>query len=322
MKKIIAFVMCLSVFLTTGCGTIPTLSNGDEIVVKLDKDLSISVNTIYEKLKDTYGSAMVIDMIDTLILDKEYPTDDKILEAVSNQIAYVKEQSGEEFLSTIKNYWGVNNEEELTVVLLLTYKRQLLYEDYAQSLITDVEIQKYYDNEVEGDIRASHILIPTNATEEMSEQEKADANEKAKTKAEGIIKQLDDGASFASLANKYSIDEVSAKEGGDLNFFNKGAMDEIFEKAAYALKKGEYTKIPVLTTYGYHIIKKTDQKSKPKLEDSKENILFVLGQKKLEEDKTIQYNALKKIRAKYNMKIVDTNLKKGYDKQMKALLSE
>ncbi|MCL2761035.1 MAG: peptidylprolyl isomerase [Desulfuromonadales bacterium] len=111
------------------------------------------------------------------------------------------------------------------------------------SAVSDKEIEDFYNNNkssfhAEQRIRASHILVRT-------EQE-----------AKDILAQLKNGASFEDLAKKYSIDG-SAQQGGDLGFFGKNQMVPAFEKAAFALKKGEISDV-VETQFGYHIIKVTD----------------------------------------------------------------
>ncbi len=74
--------------------------------------------------------------------------------------------------------------------------------------------------------------------------------------AKEVIEKLNKGESFARLAEQYSIDG-SRKRGGDLGFFGKGMMVKEFEKAAFALKKGEVSG-PVRTEFGYHIIKRLE----------------------------------------------------------------
>jgi peptidyl-prolyl cis-trans isomerase D len=81
------------------------------------------------------------------------------------------------------------------------------------------------------------------------------APDAAKAKALEITKKLAGKADFSALAKEYSDDPGSKANGGDLGFFKKGSMVPEFEAAAFALKAGETTKEPVLTNFGYHIIK-------------------------------------------------------------------
>jgi parvulin-like peptidyl-prolyl isomerase len=74
--------------------------------------------------------------------------------------------------------------------------------------------------------------------------------------AQEIRTKLSSGESFSKLAQQYSID-VSKKRGGDLGLFGRGAMVKEFEKAAFALEKGQVSDI-VKTQFGYHIIKRLD----------------------------------------------------------------
>jgi protein-export membrane protein SecD len=88
-----------------------------------------------------------------------------------------------------------------------------------------------------------------------------DYNQKAKVKAQEVLKKaLLSGADFAALAKEYSEDPGSKDNGGSLGWVGHGAMVKEFEDAAFALKKGETTKTLVQTQYGYHIIKKIDER--------------------------------------------------------------
>ena len=93
-------------------------------------------------------------------------------------------------------------------------------------------------------VHAAHILVPTAA------------------EAQQIRTQLVNGADFASLAKKYSKDEASAANGGDLGWFPKGVMDPNFEAVAFQLKVGEISQV-VQTQFGFHIIKVLGHEVRP-----------------------------------------------------------
>jgi peptidyl-prolyl cis-trans isomerase C len=78
--------------------------------------------------------------------------------------------------------------------------------------------------------------------------------------AKDIIAQLKKGADFATLALKYSDDPTVKENKGQLGFFSKGGMLQEFEDAAYRLKLQEVSE-PVQTKYGYHVLRKYDQKA-------------------------------------------------------------
>ena len=96
-------------------------------------------------------------------------------------------------------------------------------------------------------VRTSHILISQMGDDAAN---LAEANR--------IYQELKDGADFAQMAQKYSKDPGSAKNGGDLGWFGKGMMVKEFDEACFSGKVGEIQK-PVKTSFGYHIILVTDQ---------------------------------------------------------------
>ena len=206
-------------------------------------------------------------------------------------------------------------------MLSLEYKRNLAIEDYVKDSITDDEIQKYYDDEVIGDIKVRHILIKPDTNDDMSTEEKEEAEKKAKKEAEDLIKKLDDGADFEELAKEYSDDTGSASDGGLIDYFNKDDnMDEAFLNASIDLEKGKYTTEPVKSSFGYHIILKVDQKKKPKLKKVKDDIIDTLAEDKLNNDATLRYNALVEIRKNAGIEFKDDSLKSDYDKLMDQLI--
>ena len=150
------------------------------------------------------------------------------------------------------------------------------------SKVSDKEAKNYYDKNKDEflKVRASHILILN--TDAKGNPVSKEQKKKNKEKAEEILKKAQAGEDFAELAKKYSQDS-SASNGGDLDFFGKGQMVEPFEKAAFSLKVGEVNKDVVESQFGYHIIKKTDEKQanfdtvkqelKDKLSQDKQNNL-------------------------------------------------
>jgi peptidyl-prolyl cis-trans isomerase SurA len=115
-----------------------------------------------------------------------------------------------------------------------------------------------------GKIRVAHILlsIPVNATDSVKA--------KTKQKADSIYNALINGANFGELAKKYSGDNLSYQTGGEIADFGVGKYDSAFEATAFALSKdGEISK-PLLSSFGYHIIKRIGKKDIP--EKSKETL--------------------------------------------------
>ena len=299
-----AAVIMAGVLLTTGCKT--KLKNGEEVAISVNGK-NITADTLYKELRNKYAKQIIVDDIDRKIFNTIYKDDEEIEKLVSNQIEYIKNQYSDNYEETLKNA-GYEDEDALKDEIRLSYQRTKAVDDYIKDNIKDDEIKKYYNEEMSGDISAKHILIKVKSdtdTEGLSDEE-------AKKKAEDLIKQLDDGADFSTLAKENSDDTGSATKGGDLGYFNKGEMVKEFETAAYDLKVNEYTKEPVKTSYGYHIILKTGEKDKAKLKEVKKDIIEKLVEKKKEEDKTITVTALDEIRKNYKLKIKDSKLKKIY----------
>lgn len=320
MKK--KLLICLAVLgLTSGCGRVSTLPNGDDALVSFSNtNLGISAGDLYSEVKGTALSKL-IDMIDTKILLDKYP--DKSSDAdkyVNEQYDLIKtnfkDDKGkfdeESLKEQIYAYYGITDIDKFKDIIRLNYYRTEAVNDYAKKSVTDKQIQKYYDENVYGDISCKHILITPAVTDDMSDEDKTKADKEALQKAKDIIKKLKNGESFDDLAKEYSDDTSNKDKGGDLGYFNTGDMLEEFEKAAFALKKGKYTTTPVKTKYGYHIILKTDEKEKPSLEDKKEEIISTLASEAKSNDTALSINALVELRKEYGMNIEDDEMSKLY----------
>jgi peptidyl-prolyl cis-trans isomerase D len=125
--------------------------------------------------------------------------------------------------------------------------------------ISEPDLKSYYDQNAARlsgaeERRASHILL--NAAKDAPSSDRQKAKARAQELLELVRKAPD---SFGELAKKNSQDSGSAANGGDLDFFARGAMVKPFEEAAFAMKKGDISEI-VESDFGFHIIKLTDVK--------------------------------------------------------------
>ena len=315
MKKIMIATFAV-LLLLTGCKQIPKLENGQEAVVSLNNGKSISTEDLYEELKEKYALNTLLTMVDTKILDEKYETDSDAKDYAktnveTSELYYTNYYSSmySTYESFISDNYGVTTKEELTDYFILRYKRNLAIKDYAKSLVTEDEIKDYYEDELIGDMEASHILITANY---QTDDEKGAAEAEALKTAKEVIAKLDAGEDFAKLAKEYSKDG-SAENGGALGRFGHGDMDEDFEAAAYKLEVGKYTKEPVKTKYGYHIILKTKEYDKPELDSVKDEIIETLATRKLTEDSTLQVTALDELRTDNGMVIEDSTLETQYN---------
>lgn len=319
-------LLCLSAFIalgtiTTGCGKEAKLKTDENTVVAL-KNSKITANDLYKELKKD-SIEKLVNMIDHKILDKKYPADEKEEKQIENQISQIKTYYGEDedtYNAAIKSYFGVESEDELRDLLSLEYKRGLAVNDYLEDNITDEEVQKYYDENIYGDIKASHILISVETTDDMSDDDKKKKKDEALKEAKEVIEKLNKGEKFKDLAKKYSDDKDTSSKGGDLGYINSDSMDASFWNSLRDLKKNEYTKEPVETSYGYEIILKVKEKDKPSLDSKKDSIKETLAEQKLSSDSTLYYKSLMEVRKNKKITFGDTDLEKAYNDYMDELI--
>ena len=178
---------------------------------------------------------------------------------------------------------GLDKEPRLAAALDIRRKDMLAkayLEDHVKAHpVTDAEIQAAYDKAVAGAVieseyQARHILVKTEA------------------EAKKLIADLGKKAKFEDLAKKYSQDPGSAKVGGTLGWSDRGAYVKEFSDALASLKKGETTKTPVKTQFGYHIIRLEDTRKQqiPPLEAVRGQIIKDAQQSRIRD-------AIKEVRA-------------------------
>lgn len=156
---------------------------------------------------------------------------------------------------------------------LKLFEDRLIQQAYLEEIIKNAQsedklkaaYQKYVQQKApREEVRARHILVKTEA------------------EATSIIDQLNKGGDFAALAKKYSTDPGAAA-GGDLGYFTRDDMVPAFAAAAFALQPGQYTKTPVKTEFGWHVILVEDRRVKqPSFDEARAEISRKLAREAVE----------------------------------------
>ncbi|MFC7679709.1 peptidylprolyl isomerase [Paenibacillus sp. GCM10028914] len=263
-------------------------NNGGKAVAKVNNK-EITQNELYEELVSAGGTQTLDYLITQELIKQELDKKSIVIsdEEINKEIESIKSSfaSEDEF----------NTAMQSSGLTLDTLKEQTKFQLELTKLmgdkveVTDEEIKTTYEQYKDSfataeQVRASHILVET------------------KEEAEAIIKQLNEGADFATIA-KEKNEDATKDTGGDLGFFERGQMDSAFEEAAFKLEKGKFSQEPVKSSYGYHVIMVTDHKeaTNPTLEDKKEEIKKQLVSNKVSEQYASYVQELKD-----NAKITNT----------------
>lgn len=288
---------------------IATLKDGTQPVAEID-GYTVTANDLYEDMKDVYSISSLLDKIDNKILEEKYPETDEMNDELKQQ--------AESYYSAYEQYYkmdketflsnnGFSSEKAFLEYLRLQYRRNKYAEDYIKTLISDKEVEKYYEDKVYGDINTKHILVKVDSS--ASDEDKKKAEDLAKE----IISKLNNGKSFDDVKEEYK-DQITYEELGYKSY--NANLESAYMEAMQKLENNSYSKEPVKTSYGYHVIYRIDQKEKPVLEDVKEEIIDSLVSEKKSEDKNISYVALDKMREESGLKFSDTVLEKKYNTYM------
>ena len=247
--------------------------------------------------------------IDKAILDKKYnlekeekeeikKTAQGYIEMYSNYYGYTEDQ----FLS--EN--GFDSLEDFEDYLATDYKRTVYYYEQVEKQLEENAVQKYYDEKSFGKVNTKHILVKT--SDDMTEDQALEiANE--------IIGKLDNGEDFDTLAKEYTEkyqDKVITEDLGEQGAFDR--LEEGYIEGMKALNKGEYSKTPVQTSYGYHVIYCVDKVEKNNKISRKDRmqIITLLGEDVMSTDSNLYYKSLINMRKDAKLKFFDKNLEEKY----------
>lgn len=319
-KKLIGLL--LIALLLTGCGKVPKLSNGKDIVVSFGKKEGISVDDLYEKMKNTYALSTLITMVDIKIFEQAFPKYiDEAKKLAKADVEKLKEAYPDEkqLNEALYFYTRMANIDEYEESLYLSYLQSNAATVYAKDNVTDKEIDDYYKNKVSGDIEVKHILIVPKVTDKMTDEEKNKAEEKAKNDAKDILKDIkaekDLLSAFEKIAKEKSQDDATKKDGGALGKITKTSLGEKYQKLtdeAFKLKDNSLYDGVIKTELGYHILYRGKSYEKPALKDIKESIIATLAKEALEKDSSLHTKALQHYRKESKMKIEDSKLAEQY----------
>jgi len=287
---------------------IATLKDGTQPIVNL-KNGVITADDLYENMKSYYSVKALLNVVDDKILSEKYPSNEDMESSVSKTADYYFEVYEKNYGYTKDAFlseYGFSSEKDFIDNLRLDYRRNKYYEEYVLSTITDNEIQKYYDDEVFGDVDSKHILVSTKSDDISDDDAKALANE--------IIGKLNKGTSWDDVIKEYK-DKIIEEELG-YNAFN-ASLESAYLQECKKLAVGTYSKVPVLTSYGYHIVYKIDQKEKPSLDDVKDDVKDVLATQKKNADDNLYYKALIKMREDEELSFQDTKFLEQYKDYIK-----
>ena len=197
----------------------------------------------------------------------------KDADPVQQQNAMIEELINRELIYQDANKKGIDKKP--SVVAEINSQRvniiasAMLKEESSKTTISDADLKKEYDRYISKnkgkEYKARHILLEN------------------ETDAKAIIAELDKGADFATLAKERSTG-FSGEVGGDLGWFKPGAMVKPFIVAVEALQDGKYSKSPVKTQFGWHVIlrEQTRDVAAPPYDSLKEQIRMRLQNKSVE----------------------------------------
>lgn len=276
---------------------------GNETIATM-KSGKVTEKTLYKEMKKYYPISYVLENVDEQILNKKYKLTKEQEEEVDSQVKAILEQYSN-YGYTEKQFLeenGFETKDDFINYMKLDYRRNLCCIDYFKTILSEEEIKNYYDsNDIYGKISTKHILVQTSDSV---------TDEEALKTANEIIAKLSSGTSFDDVAKEYSDNIVT--ENVDFDSFSESSLEENYVEASKSLEKDSYTKEPVKTSYGYHVIYCVNKEEKPTFEQVENEIVEKLGEDLEEEDQYIRYKALIKLREDNKLTFKDSKFKEEY----------
>ena len=315
---ILIFVLCTK--------RVPVTSKGNEVVAKINGK-TITANDLYLSLKDEYGVNELINVIDEHIAEKEVTItkdDEKYVQEVVDYYKEMAEYYKTDLEGLLKDYVGiagVTTEEEFYNFVLKDYKKTLAIQKFIGEEATEKELKEYYKENYSDSLTVKHILIEV-------DKEAKDADKEAKKAYDTAVKLIQKlnktdkeklDKKFEELAENNSDDTATYSNGGLVENFKKSEVDEAFWKASEKLKDGEYTKEPVKSSFGYHIILKVSTKKVEAFKDIKKDVIKSYAESLLNSDTNLFNKKWAELREKYDLSIKDDFIKKSYKETIKSL---
>src|SRR5574344_138705 len=303
---IIGIIIGLTIMACAMPDRIATLKDGTQAIVEINGQ-NITANELYTKLNSSCGLNTLLDLMDKKILEEKYKEDAEMISSVTETEEYWIDiydknygLSEDEFLE--QN--GFSSEDEFIEYLKLDYRRELYYKEYMKNIITEEEINEYYEESIFGDIDTKYISLST-----------SDKNKKI---LEEILEKLENGATYDSLKDEY--EEVTFKTLGYIKYSD--STDTNYLEELRKLENNTYSNNIIETSYGYTIVFRGEDKEKDTLKNTKEFIITKLTAKLETDDPYIKNKALIKLRKNSGIKFSDTEMEKKYNSYCENIQSK
>ena len=316
-KTVFALIIAIVLGLIIGCLIMYFVNRG--VLVARVNGKTITSNSIFKRMKNYYSIDLFLEDIDSAILNNKYKLDDEERKDL--------EKTAKKYMEMYAQYYGLTEAEflsqngfkdldEFVDYLSLDYKRTVYYDDYLEKQLEENAVENYYNENAFGKVNTKHILVQV--SDNMSE-------EKAKTIANEIIEKLNDGKSFEDVSEEYTNlypEDIITEDLGEQGAFDR--LEQAYIDGMKALNKGEYSKEPVKTSYGYHVIYCVDKTEKTEKISRKDRnaIIETLATSITSADSNLYYKALIEMRKNAKLKFYDKDIDKKYTEYCEKYVDE